>query len=72
MQHEKFGIYLNIKEKTVMRISSPYWIPNGEDWVLLTPDVNTTLLRIREIAKEKNLIADPERIVWGNWDKVQR
>ena len=72
MHHEKFGIYLNTKENTVMRISSPYWIPSGEEWVRLTPDVNTTLLRIREIAKEKDLVAEPERIVWGDWDKVPR
>ena len=70
MHHSKFGIYLNTKENKVMRISSPYWIPSGEEWVLLTAEVNETLVRIREMAKEKNLVAKPESIVWGDWDKV--
>jgi len=44
MQQEKFGIYLNVKEGKVMRISSPYWIPSGDEWVILTPDVNATFI----------------------------
>jgi hypothetical protein len=70
MQPEKFGIYLNIKENKVMRINSPYWIPSGEEWVFLTSEVNMTLLRIRELAKEKGLVAEPEKITWGDWSEV--
>ena len=70
MQHQKFGIYLNIKEGKVMRITSPYWIPSGDEWVLLTPEVNATLLRIRELAKEQGFAGDPEAIVWGDWSQV--
>lgn len=72
MQHDKYGIYLNIKEGKVMRITSPYWIPSGEEWVLLSPEVNTTLLKIRELAKQKALVDDPEKIVWGDWSQVPR
>ena len=39
----KFGIYLNAKENQAVRINSPYWIPEGPDWVLVTPEVNATL-----------------------------
>jgi hypothetical protein len=72
MQQEKFGIYLNVKEGKVMRISSPYWIPSGNEWVILTPDVNATLLEIRGLAEEKKVVSDPEKIIWGDWSQVPR
>jgi len=72
MQHEKFGIYLDTKKSQVMRINSPYWIPKGTGWVFLTPEVNTTLLKIRELAKEKGLVKDPEKITWGDWSRVYK
>lgn len=70
MHHDKFGIYLNVKESTVIRITSPYWIPSGDDWVFLTEDVNETLLRIRELAKKKGLVDDPNKVDWGSWSQV--
>ena len=70
MQQDKFGIYLNTKKYQVMRISSPYWIPSSSGWVFLTPEVNATLLKIRELAKE--LVKDPEKIVWGDWSQVPK
>lgn len=66
MQHEKFGLYLNTKECKLVRINSPYWIPSGPGWVHLTPDPNMTLLKARELAKEKKLVKEPEKIVWGD------
>lgn len=72
MQHDKFGIYLNKKNCQVMRISSPYWIPSGPAWVFLTPEVNATLLKIRELTKEKGLVKDPEKIVWGDWSQAPK
>ena len=64
-QASKFGIYLNPKENQVVRINSPYWIPEEPDWVLLTNEVNATLLDIREMAKEKGLSDDSGSITWG-------
>ncbi len=64
-QASKFGIYLNVKENRVVRINSPYWIPEGCDWVLLTPEVNETLLQIRKIAGERKLSTAPDAIKWG-------
>lgn len=72
MKHEQFGIYLNTQKCQVMRINSPYWIPKGPEWVFLTPEVNATLLKIREIAKEKGLVENPEKIVWGDWSEVPK
>ncbi len=66
MQHiSKFGIYLNSKENQVVRINSPYWIPEEPDWVMLTAEVNATLLEIRAMAQEQGLVADSSGITWG-------
>ena len=61
----KFGIYVNSKDGEVVRINSPYWLPEEPDWVFLTPEVNSTLLAIRDLAKEKGLSDDPETLTWG-------
>ncbi len=64
-ERPQFGIYLNAIDGEVVRINSPYWIPEEPDWVLLTDEVNATLLDIRTLASEKNLSADAENIKWG-------
>ena len=64
-QTSKFGIYLNSKESQVVRINSPYWIPEEPDWVFLTPEVNATLLDIRELVRERGVSATPDAITWG-------
>ncbi|MCH7713101.1 MAG: hypothetical protein IIC99_05715 [Chloroflexi bacterium] len=61
----KFGIYLNAGETKVVRINSPYWIPEEPEWAFLTPEVNATLVQIRELAKEKGLATDASAITWG-------
>ncbi len=66
MDPSKFGIYLNVKENKVVRINSPYWIPSGEEWVYVTPEVNMTLLKIREMAQEKGLVGSPDEVTWGS------
>ena len=64
MEQSKFGIYLNIKELKVARVNSPHWIPSLPDWVFLTPEVNMSLLKIRDLAREKELVGEPDSIVW--------
>ena len=64
-QMDKFGIYLNAQENRVVRINSPYWIPGEPDWVMLTNEVNATLLEIRSMAQEQGLAANADDIVWG-------
>lgn len=64
MEQSKFGIYLNVKELKVARLNSPYWIPSGPDWGLLTPEVNMTLLKIRDLAAQKKFVKEPDKIVW--------
>ena len=71
MQHDKFGIYLNRKDLRMVRINSPYWIPSGPDWVMVTPEVNATLLQVRELARDKKLVAEPDKITWGSLPQVR-
>ena len=66
MQREQFGIYLNTKEMKVVRINSPYWIPSGEEWIMITSEVNATLLNIREMVKQKELGVEEDKIVWAS------
>ena len=61
----KFGIYVNSKDGEVVRINSPYWLPEEPDWVFLTPEVNSTLLQIRDLAREQGISGDPGNLVWG-------
>ena len=61
----KFGIYLNAGENKVVRINSPYWFPEEPDWAFVTPEVNATLIQIRELAAEKGLTNDADNITWG-------
>lgn len=65
MQAAKFGIYLHLKEGKVVRVNSPYWTPSEKDWVQLTPEVNLTLLKIRELVREKKLFPEPDKVQWG-------
>ena len=62
---EKFGIYLNIESGQVVRITSPYWFPPKPDWVIVTREVNATLIDFRDYIKSKKLFAKPESVVWG-------
>ena len=62
----KFGIYLNPAQHQAVRINSPYWLPEAPDWVLLTNQVNATLLQVRELARQQGLSADPGAIRWGS------
>ena len=62
----KFGIYFNDKENQVVRINSPYWIPDVPDWIFLTDEVNATFLQIRDLIKEKSLSAVADSVVWGS------
>ena len=62
---EKFGIYLNINEGTVVRITSPYWFPPEPEWVVVTKEVNSTLLDVRKMVAESDLYKDSDSVVWG-------
>ena len=66
MDASKIGIYLNPAEKQVVRITSPYWLPEEPDWLLVTNEPNATLLAIREAIQDKKLLPDASDVVWGS------
>ena len=66
MDSTKVGIYLNANNAKVVRITSPYWIPEAPDWVLLTNEPNASLLSIRQAIKDKNLMSDPSGVEWAS------
>ena len=72
MQQRKFGIYVNRKTNKAMRINTPYWIPASDDWVMVTPEVNATILQVREVAKNRGISAEPDMIIWGDWSEIGR
>ena len=61
----KFGIYFNSEEHKVVRITSPYWLPEEPDWVYVTKEVNATLLEIREMIAEQGLSDEADSVTWG-------
>ena len=61
----QIGIYVNVKEGKVVRIASSYWIPESPDWVRVTPEVNATLLAVRDLIREQDLYSKPEEVTWG-------
>lgn len=65
-QASKFGIYLNARENVVVRITSPYWLPEPPDWVLLTDEVNAPLTKLRQMVREQGLTPDPDALRWGS------
>ena len=65
-QAQRFGIYLNVKDGKVVRITSPYWFPDPPDWVIVTNEVNATLVEVRAHIREKQLYDAPDGVIWTN------
>jgi len=65
LEINKFGIYVNIKQLKVVRINSPYRVPQPPDWIFLTPEVNMPLIRIRDLARTKNVCSQADAIDWA-------
>ncbi len=64
MDRDKIGIYVNPGEGTVVRITSPYWLPEEPDWKLVTGDPNATLLAVRQAITDKGILQDASGVVW--------
>jgi hypothetical protein len=61
----KFGIYLNTDTLKVVRITSPYWFPPEPDWIKVTDETNETIINIREIIRNRDLVLNPDEVIWG-------
>ena len=64
MEVDKVGIYFNKANSTVVRITSPYWIPEEPDWVLVSNDPNLTLVTVRDLIEKNNLGGTSASIQW--------
>ncbi len=64
MDRDKIGIYVNPGEGTVVRITSPYWLPEEPDWKLVTGDPNATLLAVRQAIQDEGILQDASGVVW--------
>ena len=64
MAQGKIGIYLNPKRLKAFRASTVHAAPESSDWVYISEDSMIGMVTIREIAKERSLVADPQAIEW--------
>jgi hypothetical protein len=60
----KIGIYLNPKRLKAFRASTVHAAPESPDWVLVSEDSMIGMVTVRELAKERNLVPDPQQIEW--------
>ncbi len=65
MDPSKIGIYLEPREGKLVRITSPYWIPEAPEWVMISNDPNVTLLAARAIIGDRGLMTDPHQAIWS-------
>ena len=61
----QYGLYLNCENSEVVRITSPYWLPKGPEWIFLTNDVNATLSFLKEIIENGDLESHYDSVQWG-------
>jgi hypothetical protein len=64
MAQGKIGIYLNSKRLKAFRASTVHAAPESPDWVFISEDSMIGMVTIREIAKERKLVDDPQKIEW--------
>jgi hypothetical protein len=64
MDPTRIGIYVNVTESRVVRITSPYWLPEEPEWILVTNDPNATLISVRAMIEEGKLMSDSSGIQW--------
>jgi hypothetical protein len=60
----KTGIYLNPEKLKALRASTPFAAPTQPGWVLISEDTMIGMVDVRRIAKEQNLVQDPDKIEW--------
>lgn len=58
------GIYLNPEKRLALRASTRFSAPTQPGWELISDDTMIGMVTIREIAKERGLVAEPDAIQW--------
>jgi hypothetical protein len=65
------GIYLNPVKLQAFRASTTHAAPEGSEWVLLSEDSMIGMVQIRQLAAERRLVEQPDRIQWiGRTDEA--
>ena len=64
MAQGKIGIYLNPKRLKAFRASTVHAAPDSPDWVFISDDSMIGMVTIRQIAAERRLVDDPQKIEW--------
>jgi len=64
MAQGKVGIYLNPRRLKAFRASTVHAAPESPDWTLISEDSMIGMVTIREIARERALVEDPQQIEW--------
>ena len=65
LDDSKYGIYFSASQSEVVRITSPYWLPEEPEWIFLSSDVNETLSSLRDMIKSNGLVSDSDSVEWG-------
>ncbi|MFN8558628.1 MAG: hypothetical protein U0531_15235 [Dehalococcoidia bacterium] len=60
----KPGIYLNAEKLKALRASTPFAAPTQPGWELISEDTMIGMVTIRQIASERGLVKEPEKIEW--------
>jgi hypothetical protein len=58
------GIYVNPQRGLAYRASTAHAAPDSADWVLLSEDTMIGLAKVRDLARERNLVPDPSALQW--------
>ena len=60
----KPGIYLHTEKLKALRASTPFAAPTGPGWELISEDTMIGMATVRQIARDRGLVAEPEQIEW--------
>ena len=60
----KPGIYLHPEKLKALRASTPFAAPTQPGWELISEDTMIGMVTVREIARERGLVQEPETIEW--------
>jgi hypothetical protein len=67
----KIGIYVNPTRMQAFRASTTHSAPDDSNWILVSEDSMIGMVQVRSIARDRNLVANPEALQWtGRTDEV--
>ncbi len=58
------GIYVHPQKGLAYRAGTPHAAPESDDWVLISEDTMIGLAKVRELAREQDLLGNPPALQW--------